>query len=538
MKRRSLLLGSAISALLAGGVGAANAGTMISFGEGNSLANDGTITGSRPFALEPWSTTTQWRAPKAARTVAPSISEDFYLKWDVTNGQFVVAPSMTIYNNGGGICSGTPAAATGTVVGGGAGQSYVVFRVNGATAPLSAGSCFQLGTAMGPVTGSLAADLGDFGTLITTPTNGNVTIRTVNGTNYPGGNNNPTSPKELDPDAVIWADFANAMTITMDPADNADCDDTDPINLVPSPQTNSRKVFGPALETTCSPAPSDTVIAETTTSIGRGVQMKGSNVREEPNTIWFEANSHAKDLFSIKLDAGDSTQAITELCYDLRFTGTVGVCDTAEKFSLGAVSPAQNFVTFPAGVSYNSNNGLILRVATPPGGPLIDPRTLHFNYSLNVQADSTNRPGFTGNANYTIPANDNIWNLAYANGTVLRSSWFLSPNPSGGQISTIRVANAGSLAANIITCSYFLDSGVNGACGPLGPVPAHNSIQSQVNTALVPTLGTGTAGRGFFEIVLDSKPDVTEGSTINYNQTTQDRNTTMMRNLTEEALHH
>ncbi|MGR8933332.1 MAG: hypothetical protein ACU837_02950 [Gammaproteobacteria bacterium] len=522
MKKRNLILGSAIAAALAGMSGAANA-----------VSNLTPQGGSRPFALEPASTSTRWTMPVVRRQLdgAVTVSEDFYLKFQITNGQFASGSVLTLGIQSGPSCTSANPGSTGVIVGGGAvGDDYVTFRVNGATAPLSAGgACFDLS-----------------GSVLTTPSIGSpIQIATLNGTNFGGGNANPTSPKELDPAAASnWADFANAVSITMAPTD-ADCDTTDPIDLVPTPQTNSRKVFGPdaLLDGECGNDSYDSVMDEQfspynlsgstgTLGIARGVIVDIDSSRLEPDgSTSFEADTDGVDSFAISVDdVGELPKpAITALCYD---QDKDNICDANESFNLNPVAPANPSVVFPTGTAYKRNNGFILTVN---GTDIITPTTMHFDFALTVagQGTAASRPGFTGGVvPYTVASNE--WTLKYANGTLLRSSWFLSPNPANGQISTVRISNAGALDANVITCQYFLDSGAKGDCGGVLPtIASQSSWQTQVNTTLVPPLGTGQAGRGYFEFVLDSKWDVTEGLTINYNQTTNDRNTTMMRNLTE-----
>lgn len=477
MKSSNVFLKSAVAVALVGAFGAAGAATISATG------------GARDFALETCqAAATTYTLPAAVYTIGAggSATQDFYVTFTLSNGVFAATPTATPVTAG-------SAGETATYIAGGAGSASVTFRLNGSVASYAPNDTVTL------VAGATAKATSCSSPIEITATNGLLFISGTVASPLEGVTNGAT------PNSI--ATFTQAVTINMPETG------TDPIDLNPSPSTNSRKVFGPAsaLDAAAGTSPS-----ELTNMAARRVTITIGAQREPDNSGPF---ADVIDDLVVSLDAGFNASSISSaagegLCFDLDGGAD---CDAGELFNL-----TTGVATIDG--TWATNGGFLLF----NDGTAFAPRTLTLNYALAVKANAV-RPGMTAHTyTYTAPTN-NAWAFAYANGTLLRSQWFLSdPNNT----STLRLVNAGSSAAAVVDATYRLDSGATGQIVGLTSVAAQSGKNLQLNATSVPGLSTGTASRGYVEVTIAGDLANVEGSVITSGNVSGDRTIGVMRNVT------
>lgn len=443
------------------------------------VAGAATITsaGVIDFAKENCQTTTQFTLPGATYTVGAggATNQDFYVTFKLTNGTFFGSPTATVAPT-----NSNPN--TAIFIDGGAGASNVTFRINGSDNAIGVGSTVTLA----PFTSTVAS--------CSAP----VSVGAANGLLFLSGV--VASPLESVTAPVAPAgdlgSFTNAVTITM-------AADTDNINLNPTPATDSRKVFGPSFDA-----------LETTTRARRAVTIV-VGAQKEPNGV--TAFSDNIDELEVSLSAPYDTSSVASLCFD---DDADSICDAAELFSSGKV-------TVPAG-DWEANGGFILN----NDGTTFAPRTLGLNYQLNVKTDA-GRPGMTAHPYaYTVANSD--WVFQYANGTLLRSPWFLS---DASNKSTLRLVNAGTASAAVVEAKAYLDSAPGTGINLVGltSIAAKSGVNLPLTATSVPGLSTGPASRGYVEVIVAGDLINVDGTVITSGVTSGDRTIGVMRNVTQDA---
>jgi len=457
-----------------------------------SLANAAAMTAANvDYALETCQATTVFTLGDQTYTVGAggAATQDFYVTFTLTNGTFTATPVATV------VAAATVPPAMGetaTYIAGGVGTSNVTYRINGSSVAIDAGDTVVLTAPTVTATSCASA----------------VTISAANGLLFLGTPAAVASPVEAAAAATNAATFTQAVTITM--AETG----TEPIDLNPTPTTNSRLVFGPvaALDGITGTSPAEAFnMAARQLVIGIGAQMEPNNSAAFADVIDDLVVSLGApfDVTSISATAGQG------LCLD---DLADGACGAGETFDL------TTGVATIVGGSWATNGGFLLF----NDGTAFAPRTLTLNYSLAVKANAV-RPGMTAHTySYTAPAN-NAWTFAYANGTLLRSQWFVS---DAANSSTMRLVNAGSVDALVVDAKYYLDSGVTNSLVGLTTIPANSGKNLQINATSVPDLAAGTASRGYIEVVIAGDLTNVDGSMITFGNTSGDRTIGVMRNVT------
>lgn len=438
------------------------------------------------FAKETCMATTVFTLPNAVYTMGVSANQDFYVTYTLTNATFASAPTAAHQNSAGN--AATPGTAT-LVDGGTAGASTATFRMNGASQIENSTDTITLSGITAKATSCASP----------------ITVGAANGLLFLSGSvGSPLEAVTAAPNAM--ATFTNAVTITM-------ATDSDVIDLNPSSGT-SRTVFGPSASLDV--ATIGGTVNESNTALTRVASIV-IGTQKEPNG----SNAFASSIDSLTVSLTTSTNftGISSLCFDANRGGT---CDAGENMTLTGTSTS---VTIPASSwSSNANNGLILNKTA---GALFDPRTLTVSYALNVAANGV-RNGLTAQT-YAYTVANNTWPIQYANGTLLRSDWFLvDANAS----STVRLVNASANLAPVVSATYYLDSGATGNF-LVADLVANAGKNIPINATLIPALGTGTASRGYIEMVIAGDLTNVEGHTISNGSI--GRTVIPMRNVTFDS---
>lgn len=473
MKKQNVFVKSAVALAMVGAFGGASAATI----------------GGTPidFALETCQPTTVFTLPLVTYTAGVAAIQDFYVTFTLTNGTFVVTPAAVVTN--------VAAGGTATLVAGGANNASVTFRIDASASAWAAGDSVALTAGATAKVASCSAP---------------IVVSAANGLLFISGA--VASPLEavaaVDLDGVEEiATFTKAVTITMNETGS------DPIDLNPTPSSNSRKVFGPTTALDIATANS---WAESTTMITRELLVTiGAQVNPDGSAF-----TNALDSLAISLGSPFDTSSITALCVDADGSGT---CTAGESFNLTTGVAVLAPTVWPGA----AKGGFML----VNDGTVFAPRTLTLNYSLAV-ATAASRPGMTAHTyTYAAPGN-NTWPIQYANGTLLRSQWFLSDLINN---STLRLVNASSAVAAVVDATFHLDSGATAQIVGLTSVPAMSGLNTQLNATSVPGLSTGPASRGYIEVTIAGDLINVEGSMITYNTGTNDRTTAAMRNITIDS---
>lgn len=470
MNKRNLVLQAALALAFAGAAGVASAAA--------------TVTGTPiDFAKETCQATTVYTLPVVTYAAGVAAIQDFYVTFTLTNGTFTANPTATVTN--------VAAGGTATQVAGGTGSSSVTFRIDASASAWA-------------IADSVALDAG--ATATATSCASPIVVSAANGLLFISGA--VASPLETVAAADVdgteeIATFTQAVTIAM--AETG----TDPIDLNPTPSSNSRLVFGPTASLDGAVAGN---AAETTTMLTRRLAITVGAQREPDNSAAF---ADVIDDLVISLQAPFDTSSITSLCMDDNSSST---CQAGESFDL------TTGVATIAGGSWATNLGFLLN----NDGTAFAPRTLTLDYALSVKTNAV-RPGMTAHTySYTAPAN-NDWSIAYANGTLLRSAWFLV---DAANSSVMRLVNAGTSAAAVVDTTYYLDSGATGSMVGVDDLGAQAGDNTAINATSIPDLGTGTASRGYIEVVVAGDLGNVDGQLINSNTTALTRTVVPMRNVT------
>lgn len=489
MKKRNLVLQAAVAlALFGGAAGVAGAATI-------------TVAAATDFALETAQPTTQWTLPETVYTVGAggAATQDFYVTFTLTNGAFAATATAQVASLNAGTSTAT------LIDGGGVGQTNATFRINGSAVPIAPNDqivlCGQTNVVVTDTACAAANTVTSPAANVGTP----IRVAAANGLLFIGGS--VASPVESPAAAADVATFTQAVTVAM--AETG----TEPIDLNPTPTTNSRLVFGPAaaLDVAVGTSPAEASnLAARQLAITIGTQ-------KEPNGAAF---ADVIDDLLVSLAAPFDTTAISAatgqgLCLD---DNDNNACDAGETFNLttGAATIA--------GGSWATNGGFLLF----NNGTAFAPRSLGLNYALSVKTNAA-RPGMTAHQyNYSAVAN-NAWNFAYANGTLLRSQWFLSDAANN---STMRLVNAGTVGALVVDAKYYLDNGATGNVVGLTTVNANSGKNLAINATSIPGLAAGTASRGYIEVVIAGDLTNVDGSMITYGLASGDRTIAVMRNVT------
>lgn len=447
---------------------------MTSFGwaEAATLAAAGTVD----FARETSEPTTRYTISAATYTLGVSVNQDWYITYTLSNGVFFTAPTATVSTTSG----------TATVVSGGAGSNTVTFRINGSSFNNSAADTVTLDAPTVTTNNSFSS---------ANP----VSVTAANGLLFIGGS--VASPIEAVTGTPNLAIFTQAVTFTMGA-------DGDQINLNPTPSSNSRRVFGPTLDT-----------GETTTQIRRAITLAIGTVQEPTNTAAYD---NSRDDLTITVVSGWNNAAIDEMFADFNNNGTL---DAGEAFSLATGS-----VTVPAGQWAAGAFNIILN-KTPTA--IFEPRTFAFSFAMNMKVAAT-RPGFIATiVNYANPDN-NTWAIVYANGTLLRSNWFVY-DPATSVTSVLRLINSGGVSATVVDARVYLDNGTQAALtfADLAPASATQLQLTPVNVAGLQTSPPGN--RGYIEVTLAGDFAVVDGTVIATNTGTGTRAINALRNVTFDS---
>lgn len=479
MKTCNAFIKSALALAMAGAFGAASAATV------SATPTD--------FALETCQPTTEFTLPAVTYTAGVAAIQDFYVTFTLSNGTFVGNPAAVVTN--------VAAGGTATLVAGGNGSSSVTFRMDGSSSAWVATDSVALSA------GAIATGVSCSAPIVATAANGLLFIA-----------GSVASPLEavsaVDVDGIEEiATFTQAVTITM--AETAN----DTIDLNPAAPALSRTVFGPTLDLAVASAGAGTnaSAAETVTKLARQVQIAIGAQKEPDGATAFSPTSLASDSLVLTVTSSTDFSGITAICLDDVIDAT---CAAGESFNL-----TTGVATIAAG-SWNDQGGLVL---TKGVGTTFEPRTLTLNYALNVVGGGATRDGMTTHTyNYTAPTN-NTWPIVYANGTLLRSAWFLT---DANNTATMRLVNAGPTAASVVQATYHLDSGATGAMVGVDNLAATIADNTPINATSIPGLSTGTASRGYVEVVIAGDMANVDGQMISTAVNSGDRTVVPMRNVT------
>lgn len=493
------------------------------------IAAQASVVATTPiyFASETAQSTTVWTIPAQTdfyTVKAPIGTTTWYLKVMLPTGAvFTTTPTLTLFAANGTDQTVTSLSAAGT---------------NTALFIVSQGYNYT-------GTGTETFDLGSFKATWSSAGSADLTVQTSAAldANFTSTIDAPTYPSSGTSASV--AKYVEGLTITT-------ANDTDYVDLNPASASNAQKVFAkpdaagaPTIIsgiTGSNPVETSSMITYPVSIAATTKNASGSSITvyNPDGATTFKssvvAGGSPTDTLTAGLTSSGDFSSVASVCFDGDQGGT---CGSTENLTIASASATSASATLAAGAWYTTASTTPSFILTNTAGAIFGPRTFKPTFTLNVIADTTKRPSMTAHT-YSYTLKDNSWTIEYANGTLLRSAWFLADT---SRRANLRIVNAGSAAASIVTMNAYLDSAPGTAVAVTGgagtSVASKGGVNFNLNSTTVAGLGTGSASRGYLEVIMAGSPIDIDAVLLNWSENAVNadttRNTQPLRNVTFDS---